>query len=158
MNDPYAPPSADLGQVGIEEHSVRYAGFWVRVGAAIIDSILIMLIIFPLMFLFYGGDALIDPDRSFGLVDLLLNVLPVIAVIVFWVYRSATPGKILLSLKIVDADTLGKPSTGRFILRYICYYVSMIPLMIGIIWIAFDKRKQGWHDKIARTVVIQENS
>ena len=39
--------------------------------------------------------------------------------------------------------------------RYLGYYVSIFGLMIGFAWVAFDPRKQGWHDKLARTLVIR---
>ncbi len=39
--------------------------------------------------------------------------------------------------------------------RYLGYFASTIPLCLGFLWIAFDKRKQGWHDKLAGTVVIR---
>jgi len=61
----------------------------------------------------------------------------------------------IVRAKIVDARTGGKPSTGQLIGRYFGYYLSMIPLFLGFIWVAFDKRKQGWHDKLAGTVVIR---
>ena len=56
-------------------------------------------------------------------------------------------------LTIVDTKSGSKPSTGQFIIRYIGYYVSMLPIFLGIIWVGIDKRKQGWHDKLAGTVV-----
>jgi uncharacterized RDD family membrane protein YckC len=61
----------------------------------------------------------------------------------------------LTGLAIVDAQTGGKPSTAQLIVRYLGYYVASIPLLLGIIWVGFDKRKQGWHDKMAGTVVIR---
>ena len=85
-------------------------------------------------------------------------VIPPALVLIFWHYRSATPGKIITGLSIVDADTGGKPSWGQFIIRYIAYYISAIPLLLGFIWVAFDQRKQGWHDKIANTVVIKNSA
>ncbi len=75
----------------------------------------------------------------------------------FWIYKSATSGKMATKLTIVDAKTGGKPSTGQLIGRYLGYFVSMIPLFLGIIWVGIDKRKQGWHDKLAGTVVIKSN-
>ncbi len=91
-----------------------------------------------------------------GPADFLINwLLPAIAVVVFWIYRQATPGKIAIGARIVDADTGGKPSTRQLIVRYLGYYVSMLPLMAGIVWVAFDPRKQGWHDKLAGTVVVR---
>ena len=78
------------------------------------------------------------------------------AIILFWVARSATPGKMLIRARIVDAATGGKPSIGQLIGRYLGYYVSMLPMFLGFVWIAFDQRKQGWHDKLARTVVVYD--
>ena len=75
----------------------------------------------------------------------------------FWIYKSATPGKMITKLVIVDAKTGGKPTTGQFLLRYLGYYVSTVPLGLGLIWVAFDQRKQGWHDKIAGTLVVRQS-
>jgi uncharacterized RDD family membrane protein YckC len=149
----------------------EYAGFWIRTGAAIIDSLLILVIIFPIMMSLYGANHLslesTAGSSSYwasyyslnlnGTWDFILNyILPAILIISFWIYKSATPGKIATKLTIVDAKTGRKPTTGQFIIRYLGYFVSMFPFFLGIIWIIFDKRKQGWHDKLARTVVIRE--
>jgi uncharacterized RDD family membrane protein YckC len=75
--------------------------------------------------------------------------------VIFWIARSATPGKMLLSLKIVDAKTFGPITPGQAIGRYLGYYVSMFGLFLGIFWVGWDPRKQGWHDKLAGTVVTQ---
>jgi len=136
----------------------EYAGFWIRTGAALIDTILILIITLPILTAIYGTDYWAGESMFLGFWDALLNyILPEIAVIVFWVYKSATPGKMATKLTIVDAKTGGKPSTGQFIGRYLGYYISMIPLFLGIIWVGIDKRKQGWHDKLAGTVVIRSN-
>jgi uncharacterized RDD family membrane protein YckC len=138
---------------------VEYVGFWSRVGASIIDSILILLLTSPIVYLIYGPRYFTDNKQLIaGGWDFMATwVLPAVAVIVFWIYRSATPGKIILGMRIVDAETGGKPSTGQLIGRYFAYYVSAIPLSLGFLWIAFDKRKQGWHDKLAGTVVIEDD-
>jgi len=136
----------------------EYAGFWIRTGAAIIDTILMLIIILPILTAIYGADYWLSESFVQGFWDVMFNyILPAIAVIIFWVYKSATPGKMATRLTIVDAKTGGKPSTGQFIGRYLGYYVSMIPLFLGIIWVGIDKRKQGWHDKLAGTVVIRSN-
>ena len=140
-------------------NEVEYAGFWIRTGAAIIDSILLIIIIAPILTAVYGGDYWLDETRPQGALDIILNyILPAVVVIIFWIYKSATPGKMVTKLKIVDAKTGTKPSTGQFIGRYLSYYISMLPLFLGIIWVGIDKRKQGWHDKLAGTVVIKNNS
>jgi uncharacterized RDD family membrane protein YckC len=64
----------------------------------------------------------------------------------------------MLNLRIADAETGGTPTTGQFLGRYLGYYVAAIPLFLGIIWVGIDKRKQGWHDKLAGTVVIRNDA
>ncbi|PIE43637.1 MAG: hypothetical protein CSA45_07030 [Gammaproteobacteria bacterium] len=85
----------------------------------------------------------------------LVAAMPFVGTVIFWIYRSATPGKIMLKLKVLDADT-GKPlSAGKAIIRYLAYFISAIPLCLGYIWIIFNPKKQGWHDLIANTVVVR---
>ena len=72
-----------------------------------------------------------------------------------WIIIASTPGKLIFGAYIVDAKTLKRASTSQLIIRYLSYYVSLIPLGLGFLWIAFDPRKQGWHDKLAGTVVIK---
>ena len=137
---------------------LEYVGFWARVGASIIDSVLIGIIIFPILTLIYGSDYWLDESLDFikGPWDFLLSwVFPAVAAILFWVAKQATPGKMLISARIVDAKTGEKPSIGQLIGRYLGYFASTLPLFLGIIWVAFDRRKQGWHDKLAGTVVVR---
>ena len=61
----------------------------------------------------------------------------------------------LLSLRVVDAKTGNSLSVGQSIVRYIGYFVAGIPFGLGIFWVGFDSKKQGWHDKIAGTVVVR---
>jgi len=139
--------------------TVVYAGFWLRTVAAIVDSILVMLIIAPILTLIYGGDYWFNQTQNLsqvqGLWHTLFNyIFPAIAITVFWIYKSATPGKMLTGIIIIDVKTGQAPSVGQCIIRYIGYYVSMLPLFLGILWVGIDTRKQGWHDKIAGTAVI----
>ena len=161
MGNPYAAPRT-------EERQVRYAGFWIRVVAALIDSFWITVVIVPLLFWLYGSGyfaKMLDPDllnpapMFAGPGDFVVQyVLPAIVIVLFWIARQATPGKMALSLKIVDAQTLGPITKGQAIGRYFGYYVSIFGLCLGLLWVAFDPRKQGWHDKLAGTVVIHEKS
>ena len=136
----------------------EYVGFWPRVGAAIIDTILMLVICAPLVTYFYGREYWVSTETIFiaGPAEFLINwVFPAIAVVLFWIYRQATPGKMAIGAKIVDEKTGGKPSTGQLIGRYLGYYVSILPLMLGIIWVGIDPRKQGFHDKLAGTLVVR---
>jgi uncharacterized RDD family membrane protein YckC len=153
---------------------IVYGGFWIRFAASIIDSVLVMVVITPLLVWIYGTGYIMDPvNEALGMVsldaeetssflqfegtaDVLLNyVFPAIAIVLFWIARQATPGKMVLSLRIVDAETLGPISAGQAIGRYLGYYVSTLVFFLGFFWVAWDPRKQGWHDKLARTVVIE---
>ena len=137
----------------------EYAGFWIRVGATLIDSIFLLLVIAPIATAIYGKEYWESEALVQGSWDVLISyILPAIVVIIFWSYKSATPGKMITKVKIVDAKTGGKPSTAQLIGRYFGYYVASLPLMLGIIWVAFDKRKQGWHDKLAGTLVVRNNA
>ncbi len=98
-----------------------------------------------------------------GLIKALLNQVLKLGILAsvflcFWFKKQATPGKLCLSLKIVDAETLGKPTKKQLIIRMFSYLISITPLLLGIIWISFDPKKQAWHDKIASTLVIKDNS
>lgn len=143
----------------MENEDLEYVGFWARVGAALIDTLLICVIVWPLATAIYGTGYWSDPAIIKGPADFLVSwVLPGVAIVLFWVYRQATPGKIAISARIVDARTGNPPSTRQMIVRYLGYYVSTLPLLLGLIWVAFDKRKQGWHDKLAGTVVVRSKA
>src|SRR5687768_13416974 len=97
---------------------VQYVGFWARVGASLIDTVLIAMVIAPVAWILVGKEYF-DLTRATGGTEILLEwILPAIAVLAFWFYRSATPGKMVVNAVIVDADTLRKPSTAQFIGRY----------------------------------------
>ncbi|MFL0803927.1 MAG: RDD family protein [Agarilytica sp.] len=150
----YQAPDSNLGREGGGD--VQYAGFWIRVLASLVDTILMMVIILPVLTMIYGESYWGRAGFSAGLWDVLMNyVFPGLAVVIFWVYKSATPGKLLFSLKIVDSNSFEKPSVKQLVGRYICYYISSLPLFLGFFWIAIDQRKQGWHDKLSGTVVVK---
>lgn len=139
-----------------ETEELEYVGFWARVGAALIDSLLVVFITMPLLTAVYGRQYWSSDTFIHGPADILINwVLPALAVVLFWIYRQATPGKMAIRARIVDAKSGAKPTNGQLIVRYLGYYVAMLPLFAGIIWVAFDARKQGWHDKLAGTVVVR---
>jgi uncharacterized RDD family membrane protein YckC len=140
--------------------SPEYAGFWSRFLAVVIDSLIVTVVLVPIMIWVYGMRYL-DLDfqlsgQAGGVWDWIANLALAAAAILFWKFRGATPGKMAIGAKIVDARTGGAPSTGTLVLRFVAYIVSMLPLCLGFLWIAFDRRKQGFHDKIAKTVVIYE--
>jgi uncharacterized RDD family membrane protein YckC len=119
--------------------SLHYAGFWIRFLAYLIDAIILAL----LGGLLFGGGN----EGWQGLISLAY-------IIGFWTWKGATPGKMICKLRIVDTE--GKPiKIQTVLLRVLGYLVSGIVLCIGFFWIGFDAKKQGWHDKIAKTFVVK---
>jgi uncharacterized RDD family membrane protein YckC len=166
---------------------IQYAGFWIRLGAYLIDAIPLLVLSFVFLLPLFGamGEAFRDippPPRgtpvnspeyqewqrllterltsatasvtsSSGLVQLA----SIAYFVGFWAWRGATPGMMLLGLRIARDVDGTPPGLGRSILRYIGYFISALVLFIGFIWIAFDSKKQGWHDKLAGTVVVRRS-
>jgi len=65
-----------------------------------------------------------------------------------------TPGKMLLKLRVVQPS--GEPiGFGTAFLRWVGYIISSAVVLIGFVWVVFDRKKQAWHDKIAGTVVVR---
>jgi uncharacterized RDD family membrane protein YckC len=136
----------------------NYIGFWSRFGATIIDTILLCIVLYPPLILIYGWEYFDLDQTSFiaGPADFIISwIIPFILILVFWIQKQATPGKMLVHAKIIDAKTGEKPTLRQWIIRYIGYFLGAIPLGLGYFWVAFDARKQGWHDKMAGTIVVR---
>jgi uncharacterized RDD family membrane protein YckC len=150
-------PRAATGGTDMEQ---QYVGFWARLVACLINTAIICV---PLWILMQVLGIHIDLAASreelqaqldrIQVVDLVLSAAFFIGL---WLATKTDPGKMLFGAVIVDADTGEKPSALKYVLRYLGYIVSTIPLCLGFLWIAFDARKQGFHDKIANTVVVKK--
>ena len=154
-----------------------YAGFTIRFFASIIDTMLSSVLLLPFAYLYrfiFPAQTVAINQQLMGIdqqavqygqiLELLWLSLPsflvqtillTAVVLIFWFTRSATPGKMLLSLKIIDANTLAQPQPWQMVVRYFGYIIAFLPLGMGFVWIQYDKKKQGWHDKIASTVVVR---
>ncbi|MES2890347.1 MAG: RDD family protein [Pseudomonadota bacterium] len=154
--NPFTPPQSEVADP--TDVSFEYAGFWIRTGASLIDSVLVLLVTYPLLYAIYGAAYFDDDSDRFiaGPADFLLSwVAPAVLAVWFWLRKQGTPGKLVLSLRVVDARTGQTLTVGQSIGRYLAYFVSALPLGLGMIWVGFDERKQGWHDKLANTVVVR---
>jgi uncharacterized RDD family membrane protein YckC len=127
-----------------KEFALEYAGFWVRLGAGVIDllvlafMIIIVAYFFPAPVIWVTSGLVISAAYWVG----------------FWIWRGQTPGKMALAIKVIRTDS--SPVKWQCALcRFLGYIVSAIILFIGFIWVAFDGRKQGIHDKIADTYVVK---
>lgn len=155
MDNPYQAPNADL-QTSHNLQALKYVGFWARTGASVIDSLLMMIIILPIVFFMLGGlDEFMSGTDAPGIgMMLVMYGVPIALILGFWIIKGTTPGKMAFKARIVDAKTGEHPSTMQFIGRYLGYIISTLVLYIGFFWVGWDKRKQGWHDKMAGTVVV----
>ncbi len=127
------PPVVAASVAKVSEAALPRAGFWVRMVALLIDVILIG--IFTRMSGFF---------------------LPVLAIYgaILWKLRGSTIGGIIFGLKVVRLDGQSMEWV-TVIVRALACFLSLICIGLGFIWIGFDLEKQGWHDKIAGTVVVR---
>lgn len=141
---------------------IRFGGFWVRLAAFFVDSIIVGLIAFPAsIFLGFLGAALtaaslgaIDGSTLAYIAGLSLGAL--YHVITLKAY-GATVGKMMVGLKVVADD--GTPlSLNQIIVREVLgKFVSNLTFGIGYLMMAFTGKKQALHDKMAHSIVIYKN-
>lgn len=135
------------------------AGFISRLEAFFIDLIILTLVgvgatwVFESISRFFALNLIWGDLRSQQYAPFIFFLVILVYFLFFWALLGYTPGKLLLGLKIVRRDGR-KLSLGRSFLRFFCYWISAFPLFLGFIWIIFDRRRQGWHDKLAGTQVI----
>ena len=146
------------GTIAMDDAAVVYVGFWLRVWASVIDTVWLSLVILPLVYLVYGPDTFaLDAALIRGPADLLISwLMPAAAVMLFWLLRRATPGKMAIAAQVVDASSGAALTPGQALIRYAGYFLALMPLGAGLIAVAFDPRKQGWHDRLAHTVVVRK--
>jgi uncharacterized RDD family membrane protein YckC len=100
--------------------------------------------------------GLLDSGTSEGftiLASICLIAWSITYYVGFWTTSGATLGKNIGGIKVVSTDG-SSVSLGQALLRYLGYVMSGVALSLGFLWAAFDRRRQGWHDKIARTYVV----
>lgn len=122
-------------------------GFFPRLLAAGVDTLLALILIEATL----GDPAALTPESRF-VVDWLL---PAAVTLLFWTLWQATPGKMMIRMRIVDAETGANPTFGQYVFRYVGYFVALLPFGLGFLWVFFDARKRGLHDIIAGTMVAR---
>jgi uncharacterized RDD family membrane protein YckC len=113
----------------------NYAGFWIRVAAALIDTVLLSIVIGIPLTLIYGSEYWTSEELVMGFWDAVFYIVPVVITVWFWVKYLGTPGKMLLRLRVIDSNTGQAISTAKGVGRYLGYYVSAIPLLLGFVWV-----------------------
>lgn len=141
---------------------VTVVGFGPRLLSTLIDGALVGFLGFMLAFVI-GFIAILvnvfrwDWEQGSGPLELLTVLSVVVFSIIYyvgsWTGDGQTLGKTAVGLRVVGSDG-SQLTTGKALLRYIGYFVNATLLSIGFLWAAFDPKRQGWHDKIASTVVL----
>ena len=157
MSDPSAapPPPPVWNAAPGGAPPVRYGGFWVRVAAYIVDSIVLTLAFVAVSKL--TPLNLFDPDLKHF--DPLDNGISLVAGLLYFALmesspRGATLGKMAMGLRVVT-EKGERLSFANATGRYFAKVLSALLLGIGFIMVAFSDRKRGLHDMIAGTLVVQ---
>ena len=125
---------------------VVFGGFWIRFVAYYVDAILVEIIVTALVLAFIPSIA--------GVLLVSMIVMPAYF-IGFWATTGQTIGMMPFRLRVVRNSDGGRIGFGGAVLRLVGFSIATLPLYLGLIWVAFDARKRGWHDLIAGSVVIR---
>ena len=130
--------------------TTRHAGFWVRMVAYVIDALILIVVGGILSGVGLHSRSL---DAQSGSPSALLSL---IYFSLLWSHYGGgqTLGMRLLKLRVVGTDG-NQIGVVRALLRWVFLFVSFVVCFIGVIWVVFDSQKQGWHDKVASTYVIE---
>ncbi len=142
---------------------LAYAGFWIRFASYLIDVIPIAIVGGILnVTTGTGYSCRFDANNSYtcgtgsGYIGSWIGFL-VLGVywVLTWSMLGASLGQKALGMRVVNALNGERIDIGKALIRYVGFVISVIPFALGLIWAAFDPRKQGWHDKIAGTYVVR---
>jgi uncharacterized RDD family membrane protein YckC len=164
---PSAPPPPTTWEAPPEEvgpaPGYAFGGFGERLIAYILDIVIVTAVIVAVVIL--GGlVTAVGAVGNYGLLaggGILFIIVAAFVVSIayfpyFWAKGGQTPGMRPFGLRVVRDRDGGPISGGSAILRLIGYWVSGTVFYLGYIWIFIDKRKRGWHDLIAGTVVVKK--
>jgi uncharacterized RDD family membrane protein YckC len=137
--------------------ALEYASFGRRLGAHVIDSVIMNVVVGGGSFLVglgAGMMGMVEPTALTILGGVLGGLVPMIYFVWFWVRKGATPGKSALGIQIVGAD--GSALTGmQSFIRFLGYIPSSLFFCVGYLWMIWDGEKRCWHDMMAGTRVIR---
>ncbi len=142
----YAPPPPRAGAT-ISAATLPRAGFWIRMGAMLLDAVLIGMVVGLTSHLF-PRFMQIDHGPGGWFVALALYGA------VMWKTKGTTIGGIVCGLKVVRLDDreIDWPTAA---VRALSCFLSLVVGGLGFIWVIFDADRQSWHDKIAGTTVVR---
>lgn len=125
-----------------------------RALAFAIDKLLLSFIVFAAMSDKFVGKDIEGVIEALNHTFLFTTILEISYQTVFVAMYGATLGKILLKIRVIDVNTLDRPAWAPALLRASMRFLGETLFYLGLVWAFFDPFKQGWHDKLAKTVVI----
>jgi uncharacterized RDD family membrane protein YckC len=132
------------------------AGFGVRVLAYLVDGIILSIFGGAFPYLVVPNETSVAVGQQVTTTASGSVVVSLIYFVIFWssLGGGRTLGMRLLKLRVVREDKVAPPSVIEAFVRWIGLWVSFVLCFAGVIWVAFDSRHQGWHDKLAKTLVL----
>lgn len=143
--------------------AIRYATPGRRLLAGLIDLLLLLFLLNLVRFL----PVLVDPPLMFGPATsvepwgggawLVLLLAAMVASALSWQCCAGTPGKLLAGVRVLSLRNGTAPGFYQGLLRFAGYGLSLLPAALGFLWTLRDPRRQGFHDKLSRTLVIVDD-
>lgn len=146
-----------VAPVAVNAALLPKAGFWVRLVAVLIDSLLVTVVQGICgFFLGLAGQGLAEQEMVLVGVSFMFGSAVSVAYYVFFTgYCGQTPGKMALRLKVIRTDGSDLSYGRAFLREAVGKFISALILFIGYLMAAFDGQKQGLHDRMADTYVIK---
>ncbi len=134
---------------------LAYADFWPRVVAFLIDLFVIGLISSAIASLVdLPAEWHLGPSQVYLSLPPAGTLVGLVYFAGFWGWLGQTPGMMRMAMRVVRADDGERIGINRAVVRCAGLALSVLPFFIGLIVAASDPKTQGWHDKIASTVVV----
>jgi uncharacterized RDD family membrane protein YckC len=148
---------------------VEFAPHGGRLVAYIIDSIIVtivVVIIFTIGAFALGSGATVEGNQVTNISSgsaIIATILFIIGFLVgllyfpfFWARGGQTPGMSAFGLRVVRDSDGGTIGWGTALLRLVGLVIAGAVFYLGYIWIFIDKRRRGWQDLIAGTIVVKQ--
>ncbi|WP_331775684.1 RDD family protein [Sulfurospirillum sp. 1612] len=138
-----------------ERENITLASIKKRLWAYTIDEILIS-VIFVIIYM-----GIIPPDATYEQIITLINSMFIYVVSLKIIYQTffvwyygATPGKILSKIRVISTVDIENPNLLSALNRAIVRIISESFFYIGFLWAFANPKRETWHDKIAKTLVV----
>jgi uncharacterized RDD family membrane protein YckC len=169
---PFQPPQQTFVYRREAIAETQYASFWRRLAASFLDGIIINIGSFFIGLVFgfaFGFTKSLTSsfssqyEEGLSSVNIILTFLiSLICILIsgfYYIYfigaKGQTLGKMALNIKVVDEETNEAPGYLSAFLREVIGKFLSLFFFLGFLWVIWDKKKQGWHDKIAHTIVVK---